>query len=961
MRPSLPLLCRLADDITSTWLPLRIVAQYTGSVGTVASFEADLASTMGSADGKVLSDWLKVTAMPAVITRLGELYSTSRVTGNLFAYRACGGVWDGGVAIGKCAQLAEASIGCNNMNGEVSIPWPAAQLGAQTTYNSDNSVDATTTEGSGLPNADFSIFITGYASSNCAGGTLAYASTCQRDQYDRPTYGRANVCASSFSGLTGNALVQALASSKGANFIGTMMHEVMHALGFASSSWPLHRNKDAGRTPKTARSDVNAAEPAVTYTYSCGGSDRPSFVPAENTIAFLAERGMAKCAVLGTSADGLMPSTNCVRKFVSPAVVAAARAFYACPTLNGMELENQMTSACELMGSHWEQRVANGDMMSSFSQHVALVTPMTLALMEDSGWYKADYTKADGLKLGDWGFHQGCDFATAKCLTTSGGSLQGQGSPPHFLAATNASVCTTDRLASGAATVVETFTSTTLPAQYRYFPTAASGGSNGVTTMDFCPAIFAYSNGMCSDTTQTSSVNRGTKYSAASVCVIGSLVATGYGPLTTDVAGCYAYTCNSAGDSLTLTATGTTSATAVCGPGSAGLGVTPSGWLGHLVCPDPASVCGPLVRWNPYEGAIPTATYSAAASATASRSPPGSTSAAASATASSAPTGSTSATATAQTASATGSVGGVATVSASSSSAASVSASASAAVSRSASASAAATRAAAVVAAVAVDCSLAINTAKSDCATISALSSLPFDLGIPLYSPDFLNKGSDTFMTVAGALVDTVASSVGVVFKGSLADAVTFIAPPARMLVGGGARSLSATSCTATINVPVPASSADITATTLSGNIGSASQTAVAVIAARMVTLFSTPTATTSVFNALSAVSTSMGGAAITAKAISAEVSPSFVSSTPGLATVLIAATTPSVVPPAEATGVSVGAIIGIIVGAAVVGTLTVVALRRGRRGSTIASRSSRVLPSDGVDGGVKGSNPTQV
>jgi hypothetical protein len=56
-----------------------------------------------------------------------------------------------------------------------------------------------------------------------------------------------------------------------------------------------------------------------------------------------------------------------------------------------------------------------------------------------------------------------------------------------------------------------------------------------------------------------------------------------------------------------------------------------------------------------------------------------------------------------------------------------------------------------------------------------------------------------------------------------------------------------------------------------------------------------------------------------------------------------------------------VGAIIGIIVGAAVVGTLTVVALRRGRRGSTIASRSSRVLPSDGVDGGVKGSNPTQV
>merc|ERR1719473_697952 len=36
--------------------------------------------------------------------------------------------------------------------------------------------------------------------------------------------------------------------------------------------------------------------------------------------------------------------------------------------------------------------------------------------MEDTGWYKPDYSMTTTLKKGiHWGFHAGCDFATKKC------------------------------------------------------------------------------------------------------------------------------------------------------------------------------------------------------------------------------------------------------------------------------------------------------------------------------------------------------------------------------------------------------------------------------------------------------------------------------------------------------------------------------------------------------------------
>ena len=41
------------------------------------------------------------------------------------------------------------------------------------------------------------------------------------------------------------------------------------------------------------------------------------------------------------------------------------------------------------------------------------ISNITLALFEDSGWYKVDYTKAQAVP---WGKDKGCEFLEAKCI-----------------------------------------------------------------------------------------------------------------------------------------------------------------------------------------------------------------------------------------------------------------------------------------------------------------------------------------------------------------------------------------------------------------------------------------------------------------------------------------------------------------------------------------------------------------
>ena len=338
-----------------------------------------------------------------------------------------------------------------------------------------------------------------------------------RVQTDRPVIGRINLCPGSLSTDPFDFSFQ----------LHVVMHELGHSLGFSSDSWPLFRNPDG--SPRTPRNPSNPDEVDAAYqvTFQCQGQSVTQAIAAPSTIAYIDERG-ENCA-WGQASTAASP---CVAKFVTSTVAAASQAFFGCDTLEGAELESQDTGSCSIAASHLEQRIFNTDLLCPYAAHAMTVTPVLLAIFQDSGWYTVTWSAADAFKSGlHWGFGQGCAFAQAKCLTPSGpgGALRGQGTPPHFYPSARDvnggnAVCTIDRLAVGAAEI-DTYPSP-LPSPYQYWPALPNQGGAPPAVFDFCPAVQASGNALCDDPANAWSGAQyfGSVYGNGSLCLDSSLV-----------------------------------------------------------------------------------------------------------------------------------------------------------------------------------------------------------------------------------------------------------------------------------------------------------------------------------------------------------------------------------------------------------------------------------------------------
>jgi len=97
----------------------------------------------------------------------------------------------------------------------------------------------------------------------------------------------------------------------------------------------------------------------------------------------------------------------------SPRVLETARKHFNCPDLDGVPLE--YNGGVGTAGSHWAKKYMNTDYMIGDSYGENLISDITLALFEDSGWYKVDY-KMSNLFL--WGKGAGCGFfdTSKKCI-----------------------------------------------------------------------------------------------------------------------------------------------------------------------------------------------------------------------------------------------------------------------------------------------------------------------------------------------------------------------------------------------------------------------------------------------------------------------------------------------------------------------------------------------------------------
>lgn len=240
----------------------------------------------------------------------------------------------------------------------------------------------------GVSDADTVIFVSGMERAAngkrlCGAKSLASASYCMLDQVDRPVVGFINFCLDNIYSNQIDKLIN----------VGT--HELAHVFGVNDDLLKYFRDRDSGK-PLTSR-------PFKEVKTNCvDGSKRMLELPSTNTLkqSF-------------TTYDG---HERLHYEVVTPKVKLAVQNQFGCDSVEGAILENQPTkNSC--IGAHFDERLFFTETMSPIysSKYSSVLSPVTVALLEDSGWYDVDYT-SKYVKNSPFGLGAGCDFVNDKCI-----------------------------------------------------------------------------------------------------------------------------------------------------------------------------------------------------------------------------------------------------------------------------------------------------------------------------------------------------------------------------------------------------------------------------------------------------------------------------------------------------------------------------------------------------------------
>ena len=250
--------------------------------------------------------------------------------------------------------------------------------------------------------ADIVIVVGGDPDQICADGTLAYAVPCNIDTtLDRPIAGTFNFCLAKLSStslqigdgmsplefLTGTNIPEYYSAytnttlypeNLAVSILDVAVHEVAHILGFSDILYPFTR--DEFGVPRTARDATNNNAP-IPIQRACGnGTVITGFLPPENVVRVT------------------QPSTSDPNRyehyFVTERVKAISQIHFNCSTLIGGRLEDISNDRRQCFGAHWHERSYYGELLSpSVNQGGEnVLSLLTLAFMEDTGWYKVDCT-----------------------------------------------------------------------------------------------------------------------------------------------------------------------------------------------------------------------------------------------------------------------------------------------------------------------------------------------------------------------------------------------------------------------------------------------------------------------------------------------------------------------------------------------------------------------------------------
>ena len=103
---------------------------------------------------------------------------------------------------------------------------------------------------------------------------------------------------------------------------------------------------------------------------------------------------------------------------ITPTVVRLAKQYFNCDNIIGLPLEDQNED--EHPSSHWDARILLGEYMNSIQYEYnteVFISEFTLALLEDSGWYKVNYYTGGLMRFGK---NKGCEFLNNDCCNNQG-------------------------------------------------------------------------------------------------------------------------------------------------------------------------------------------------------------------------------------------------------------------------------------------------------------------------------------------------------------------------------------------------------------------------------------------------------------------------------------------------------------------------------------------------------------
>ena len=263
----------------------------------------------------------------------------------------------------------------------------------------------------------------------------------------------------------------------------------------------------------------------------------------------------------------------------TPTVLEKAKLHFGCNSITGIPLENY--GGAGSAGSHWESRYLLGDYMIATDYPEIVISDISLAVFEDSGFYKVNYYTGGLFRFGKG---EGCSFFNKKCIIDGGTPFANE-----FCIKSQEPFCTAGHLSKGHCYIGQY--GSVINSHYQYFKNAYVGG---YAPADYCPISFDnlydkseyYFPTNCKyGKTSMSHPDYGEKVGNNSVCMESSLVPTwsNQGEIFRSI--CYEILCNE--NTITVWIG---SRTIEC-PKSGGLIENPSGFRGKVVCPDYNSVC----------------------------------------------------------------------------------------------------------------------------------------------------------------------------------------------------------------------------------------------------------------------------------------------------------------------------------------------------------------------------------